>query len=190
MDDLQSQVTQILRECEGSGSAREQLLPLVYDQLRAIAQRRMSEERAGHTLQATALVHEVYVRLLGGEPVAWESRRHFFAVAAEAMRRVLIDHARKRGSQKRGGGKTPVPLNVVDLAAEAEPGDVLAVDEALTKLEAEDPRAAQIVQLRFFGGLSVEETAEVMGISERTVMREWSFARARLFQMLEPDGER
>jgi RNA polymerase sigma-70 factor (ECF subfamily) len=189
MDDLQTHVTQILQQCERTDSAREQLLPLVYDQLRAIAQRRMSEERSDHTLQATALVHEVYMKLVGGEGVAFESRRHFFAVAAEAMRRILIDHARKRDSQKRGGGKAALPLNVVDLAADADPADVLAVDEALTRLQSEDPRAAQIVQLRFFAGLSVEETAEVMGLSERTVMREWSFARARLFQMLDPGGE-
>src|SRR5690606_16745604 len=182
------EVTRILQQMDRRSDAADELLPLVYEQLRAIAQRRMREERAGHTLQATALVHEAFVKLVGGgsaaEQPGWESRAHFFRVAAEAMRRILIDHARKRKSAKRGGKATPIPLSVVDLAAEHDPAQILALSEALDTLEAEDARAAEVVKLRFFAGLSVEETAETMGISERTAMREWAFARARLFELL------
>lgn len=190
--DARDEVTRILQQIDRRADAAEELLPLVYDHLRAIAQRRMREERAGHTLQATALVHEAFVKLVGGAGGAgggadgpgWESRAHFFRVAAEAMRRILIDHARKRKSVKRGGGATPIPLSVVDLAAEHDPAQIMALDEALETLEAEDARAAEVVKLRFFAGLSVEETAEAMGISERTAMREWAFARARLYELL------
>jgi len=183
--DARDEVTRILRQIDHRADAAEELLPLVYEQLRAIAQRRMREERAGHTLQATALVHEAFVKLVGGgEGPGWESRAHFFRVAAEAMRRILIDHARKRKSVKRGGGATPIPLSVVDLAAEHDPAQILALNEALETLEAEDARAAEVVKLRFFAGLSVDETAEAMGISERTAMREWAFARARLYELL------
>jgi RNA polymerase sigma-70 factor, ECF subfamily len=183
--DPRDEVTRILRQIDHRADAAEELLPLVYEQLRAIAQRRMREERAGHTLQATALVHEAFCKLVGGgEGPGWESRAHFFRVAAEAMRRILIDHARKRKSAKRGGGAAPIPLSVVDLAAEHDPAQILALNEALETLEAEDARAAEVVKLRFFAGLSVEETAEAMGISERTAMREWAFARARLYELL------
>ncbi|MHC5028631.1 MAG: sigma-70 family RNA polymerase sigma factor [Planctomycetota bacterium] len=184
MSDPRTEVTRILNDMQERDDAAAELLPLVYDQLQAIAQQRMRQERAGHTLQATALVHEVYVRLIGDRQASWEGRGHFFRAAADAMRRVLIDHARKRNSQKRGGGKPSIPLSVVDLAVENDPAQILAMDEALTRLEAEDPRAAEVVQLRFFAGLSVDETCEAMGLSERTVMREWAFARARLFQFL------
>jgi RNA polymerase sigma factor (TIGR02999 family) len=183
--DPRDEVTRILRQIDHRADAAEELLPLVYEQLRAIAQRRMREERAGHTLQATALVHEAFVKLVGGgEGPGWESRAHFFRVAAEAMRRILIDHARKRKSVKRGGGATPIPLSVVDLAAEHDPAQIMALNEALETLESEDARAAEVVKLRFFAGLSVEETAEAIGISERTAMREWAFARARLYELL------
>ena len=188
-DELKDRVTRLLREFDQRDDAAETLLPLVYEQLRAIAQARMAGERDGHTLQATALVHEAYLRLVGGEDVAWESRAHFFAAAAQAMRRILIDHARKRGSAKRGGGRASVPMSVVDLAVESDPAQILALDEALTTLEADDPRAAEVVKLRFFGGLSAEETAELMGLSLRTVMREWAFARARLFEALDSGGD-
>ena len=183
--DPRDEVTRILRQIDRRSDAAEELLPLVYEQLRAIAQRRMREERASHTLQATALVHEAFVKLVGSaEQPGWESRAHFFSVAAEAMRRILIDHARKRKSVKRGGGAKPIPLSVVDLATEHDPAQILALNEALETLEAEDARAAEVVKLRFFAGLSVEETAETMGISERTAMREWAFARARLYELL------
>ena len=145
----------------------------------------MREERAAHTLQATALVHEAYVRLVGAEGIEWESRAHFFRVAAEAMRRILIDHARKKGAQKRGGGARGIPLTIASLADDADPADFLALHEAIQQLEQEDARAAEIVKLRFFAGLSVADTVRVLGLSERTVMREWAFARARLSQLLE-----
>jgi RNA polymerase sigma factor (TIGR02999 family) len=179
-----SDVTRILTEFADRPNAADELLPLVYNELRAIAQSRMREERAGHTLQATALVHEAYLRLIGGAEPAWESRAHFFRVAAEAMRRILIDHARKKKSAKRGGERKQAPLEAVDLAQEQDPDEVLALDEALRSLEKEDERAAEIVKFRFFAGLSVEETALALDVSERTVMREWAYARARLQQIL------
>jgi RNA polymerase sigma factor (TIGR02999 family) len=177
-------VTQILEQFGERDDASDVLLELVYEQLRAIAQKRMMEERANHTLQATALVHEAYMKLIGDREMGFASRAHFFGAAAEAMRRVLIDHARRRDSQKRGSGRAPAPLSVVDLAADNNPGEILALDEAITKLEDEDPRAAEVVRLRFFAGLGVDETAELMELSPRTVAREWSFARARLHQLL------
>jgi RNA polymerase sigma factor (TIGR02999 family) len=188
--ELQTQVTQILQEFDRRENASAELLPLVYDQLKAIAGARMRGERTGHTLQATALVHEAYLKLVGDREVSWQNRAHFFAAAAEAMRRILIDHARKRKSEKRGGGATRGPITVVDLAAESDPDQILALEEAMTRLQGEDPRAAQIVNLRFFAGLSVDETTEATGLSRRTVMREWAFARARLFELLEggPQG--
>lgn len=190
-DPLQTQVTRLLHDLDGSGEsdAAQELLGLVYDQLHAIARRRMGDERASHTLQATALVNEAYLKLIGGGQVSWASRGHFYAVAAEAMRRILIDHARRRDSRKRGGGRRGLPLSVVDLATEHDADGIEALHEALTTLEREDARAAQVVKLRFYAGLSADETADVMGISRRTVMREWAFARARLYELLEPDAE-
>lgn len=188
-DDASREVTEILRDLGQRPDAAEALLPLVYAQLRAIAQKRMAGERPGHTLEATALVHEAYMRLLGNQEIDWQSRGHFYGAAAEAMRRILIDHARKKGSQKRGGGRQPVAMNIVDLASEQDPADILALDEAITTLAGEDPRAAEVVRLRFYAGLSVEETAAALGVSERTVMREWSYARARLFQLLADDAD-
>lgn len=185
--DLQTQVTRILQEFDQREDASAELLPLVYEQLKAIAAARMRAERSGHTLQATALVHEAYLKLVGDREVSWQNRAHFFAAAAEAMRRILIDHARKRKSEKRGGGMARVPITVVDLATENDPDQILALEEALAQLEREDPRAAQIVNLRFFAGLSVEETVEATGLSKRTVMREWAFARTRLFELLGDD---
>ncbi len=187
-DGAPGDVTRLLRSVGDDGAARDRLLPLVYDELHRIAQGRMAGERAGHTLQATALVNEAYVRLVGVEEIDWNDRSHFFGIAAEAMRRVLIDHARKRASQKRGGGRGRLDLTVADLAADTEPETMIAVDEALTKLEAEDPQAATVVKLRFFAGLTAGEAARAMDVSERTVMREWAFARARLFELL--GGER
>jgi RNA polymerase sigma factor (TIGR02999 family) len=185
------QVTELLREAGMHDAARERLLTLVYDSLRRIAQERMKGERVGHTLEATALVHEAFLRLVGEERSGWESRGEFYGAAAQAMRRILIDHARKRRAEKRGGGRGRVPLSVVDLAAESDPEQVLALDEALRGLEQSDPRAASVVRLRFFAGLDVAETARVLGLSERTVMRDWAYARAVLFEQIEgeaPEG--
>lgn len=187
-------VTRILRDIGRDPDAANELLPIVYDQLRDIARRRMSGERPDHTLDATALVNEAFVRLIGSEPVTWEDRSHFYAAAAQAMRRILIDHARRRNADKRGGGKGRLPLDVVDLASSDDPALVLAIDEALNTLEHEDPRAASIVRLRFFAGLDVEEVARALDLSERTVLRDWAFARARLFELMsdsqpEPSGD-
>jgi RNA polymerase sigma factor (TIGR02999 family) len=180
-----SDVTRILHAIEdGDTGAAEALLPLVYDQLRRIAQQKMAKERPEHSLQATALVHEVYLRLVGEEDVKWVNRAHFFAAAAEAMRRILVESARSRGRIKRGGERKRVPLNVVDLAAENDPAEILALSDALDRLEKQDPRMAKLVMLRFFSGLSVEETASAMEMSPRTVKREWAMARAWLFREL------
>jgi len=168
----------------GRAQASEQLLPLVYEELLVIARQRLRDERAHHTLNATALVHEAYMRLVGDAAAGWENRAHFFGAAARAMRQVLIDYARKRGRAKRGGDQARIPLNVVDLAVEAPIEDVLAVDRAVEKLAAKDPRMAEVVQLRFYAGLSVEETAAALGMSERTVRREWSLARAWMMREL------
>lgn len=178
------EVTRLLGQIGTSPKAAEQLLPLVYEQLRAMAAKRMRQERKDHTLDATALVHEAYLRLVGTTEPSWQSRAHFFRVAAEAMRHLLIDHARRRAADKRGGGSKRVPLCVVDLATDIDPSSVLALDEAIQTLEREDARAAEVVRLRFFAGLSVQETAQILGLSDRSVLREWSFARTRLFQLL------
>ncbi len=179
-------LTRILREIgAGRAKASDELLPLVYDELRFLARQRLREERVNHTLNATALVHEAYLRLAGGDAVAWENRAHFFGAAARAMRRVLIDHARRRGRAKRGGEQRQIPLSVVDLMTDPVRDDVLAIDQAVEKLAARDPRMAEIVQLRFYAGLSVEETASALGLSDRTVRREWNLARAWLTRELE-----
>jgi RNA polymerase sigma factor (TIGR02999 family) len=182
-----NELTRILRDV-GAGRARasDELLPLVYEELLLIARQRLRDERVNHTLNATALVHEAYLRLAGDESAAWDSRAHFFGAAARAMRQVLIDYARRRGREKRIGGRRQLPLNVVDLAVESPLEDVLAVDDALEKLAKKDPHLADVVQLRFYAGLSLEETALALGISERTVRREWSLARA--WMMKELDG--
>ena len=164
--------------------ALEQLLPVVYDELRELAGARLRHERPDHSLQATALVHEAYIRLVGWEQQSWIDRAHFYRAAAEAMRRILIDHARGRARGKRGGGRVRVDLEDANLATWRDPDDVLALDEALHRLMEQDPRAAEIVQLRFFAGLSVEETAKALELSIRTVHREWKFARTWLFRAL------
>jgi RNA polymerase sigma factor (TIGR02999 family) len=176
-------ITRILQQ--GDLEARAELLPLVYGQLREIARQRMANERGSHTLQATALVHEAYLRLVGDRALPGPDRAGFYAAASEAMRRILIDHARRKKSVKRGGGATPLPLDVLDLAVHDDPIQILAFDEALGRLAAEDARAAEVVRLRFFAGLGVDETAEVLATSRRTVLREWAFARARLFELLQ-----
>jgi RNA polymerase sigma factor (TIGR02999 family) len=149
----------------------------------------MYQERRDHTLGATALVHEVYVRLLGSPPLYVRDRAGFFHAAAEAMRHVLIEHARKRGRQKRGGARRRIPLDFVDLAAEEQFDEFLAVDQALQRLEIEDAHAAEVVRLRFFAGLSVDEVADVLNSSPRSVAREWAFARAWLFRVLGESGD-
>ena len=189
-NDLRRTVTCILNDLQaGRREASDQLLPLVYDQLRAIAQQRMNEERAGHTLQATALVHEAYLRLVGDEDVAWTDRSHFYAAAVEAMRRILIDHARRRGAVKRGGDWRRAAVNVASLALDENLDSFLALDDAILRLEEQDPKAAQVVRLRFYAGLSIEDTARILEVSPRTVKREWTYARTWLLHHLENEDE-
>jgi RNA polymerase sigma factor (TIGR02999 family) len=178
MDD----VTRILSAIEqGDPKAAEQLLPLVYDQLRRLAARRLSQERPGQTLQATALVHEAFLRLVDADCARrWENRRHFFAAAAEAMRRILIENARRKRSARHGGGRARVDLDEADLVSRAEPDELLDLDDALAVLSGEDPDAAQLVRLRLFAGLSVEQAAEVLGVSRAGAYQQWTYARAWL----------
>jgi RNA polymerase sigma factor (TIGR02999 family) len=181
-----SDVTKLL-EAAASGDPRAagELLPLVYDELRKLATARLAEEKPGQTLQATALVHEAYIRLVGGDvPRDWNGRTHFFAAAAEAMRHVLVDNARRKLRAKRGGGRQRVELDDAVPAPADTPDHLLALDEALTRLAAQDPEAAGLVNLRYFGGLSIEEAADVLGISRASAYRHWTFARAWLLQEL------
>jgi RNA polymerase sigma factor (TIGR02999 family) len=179
------EITRLLAEAaSGDEAAAAELWPLVYSELRRIARYRMSRERGGGTMQPTALVHEAYLRLTGGGSPKLDSRAHFFAAAAEAMRRILIDQARRRGRQKRGAGVRPQPIESVQLAADEEPIELLALDDALRRLEQHDPERAQVVKLRFFAGLTERETAETLGISVRTASRLWTGARAWLHHEL------
>ncbi|MHC4217884.1 MAG: sigma-70 family RNA polymerase sigma factor [Planctomycetota bacterium] len=177
-------VTQLLDAVrDGDENAGDRLLPLLYDELRKLARRRMDQEPPGHTLQATALVHEAYLRLVGDDGAGWESRGHFFAAAAEAMRRILVERARRHGAQKRGAGARPVPLDDADLPVELDLGDSLdlvPLDEALHRLEEYDARKSEVVKLRFFAGLTIEQTAAALGVTSRTVNRDWIAARAWL----------
>ncbi len=181
-----SDVTQILSQIEqGDSSAAEQLLPLVYDELRRLAMARLTQEKPGQTLQATALVHDAYIRLVDvAKTQHWNSRVHFFGAAAEAMRRILINRARDKGRLKRGGSFQRVDLEQIELALDTPGEQLIALDEAIESLEAESPQCAQVVKLRFFAGLSIEETAAVMTISASTVKRHWGYARAWLFDAL------
>lgn len=174
----------VLEKHLGDAQSASELFPVIYEQLRQLARRRMAAERASHTFQPTELVHEVYLRLVGDAHVAWAGRTHFFCAAAEAMRRILIEHARKHGQAKRGGHLKRLPLSAVALMTEEHLPDLLAVDEAITRLEAMAPEVASVVRLRFYGGLSVDQTAEALGTSARTVKREWTYARATLWRML------
>jgi RNA polymerase sigma factor (TIGR02999 family) len=186
-----SEVTQILYAIEqGNPQAAEQLLPLVYDELRKLAAVRLAYEKPGQTLQATALVHEAYLRLIDvDEAQGWNSRGHFFAAAAEAMRRILVESARRKKCLKRGAGLSRIPLDDVVVECEVPQDELLALDEALTRLAKEDPEKAEVVQLRFFAGLSHEEAAQVMGISAVTVKRHWRYARAWLHKELQPGSD-
>jgi RNA polymerase sigma factor (TIGR02999 family) len=173
-------VTRILSAIEqGDPSAAKQLLPLVYEELRRLAARKMAEEAPGHTLQATALVHEAYIRLVDVEKAQhWDSRGHFYVAAAEAMRRILVESARRKGRRKHGGELHRAQLLEGDGAVNTRPDELLAVDEALARLAADDPQAAELVKLRYFAGLSVEESAKLLKISRATAFRHWTYARA------------
>ena len=174
-------VTHLLKEWSaGDQEALDRLLPLVYEELRRQATRYLRRERPGHTLQTTDLINEAYLRLVEAQDVPWQSRAHFFGVAANLMRRILVEHARRREADKRGGSLIRVPLDEASAATDETDVDLLAVDEALDRLALMDEQQARIVELRFFSGLSVEETAEVLGVSTKTVKRDWSAARAWL----------
>jgi RNA polymerase sigma factor (TIGR02999 family) len=181
-----TEVTRILSAIEqGDPHAADRLLPLVYDELRKLAAQRLAQERPGQTLDATALVHEAYLRLVDAkEEPHWNSRGHFFAAAAEAMRRILVDRAREKGRAKRGGGLRRLDVDLVALATAVTPDQLLAVDEALAKLAVDDPTAARIVQLRYFAGLTVEEAGRALAISTTTAYRRWNYARAWLYREL------
>src|SRR5262245_36693339 len=185
-----SDVTRILSAVEqGDPHAAEELLPLVYDELRRLAAQRLAGEGPGHTLQPTALVHEAYLKLVGpGPQPPWNGRGHFFAAAAEAMRRILIDHARRKHRARRGGGMRRVELEHLDdvelVGGGGDADDLLALDEALARLAAADPRLAELVQLRYFAGLTLEQAAELLGISRATADRHWAFARAWLYDAM------
>jgi RNA polymerase sigma factor (TIGR02999 family) len=178
-------VTDLLQAwSQGNEAALERLIPIVHLELRRLARRQMRRERDGHTLQTTALVNEVYVRLVDLSRVRWQDRTHFFAMSSRLMRRVLVDHARSRRYLKRGGGTVRVTLNPELALATGRGTDLVALDDALTELAKKDPRKSRVVELRFFGGLSVAETAETLGISEETVMRDWRMAKAWLHKEL------
>lgn len=182
-------VTRLLADwSKGDRSALEKLFPVVQSELRRIARYQMSHERPGHTLQATALVNEAYLKLAGQEPFEWHDRAHFYAVCAQVMRHILIDHARAHARDKRGGGAIQVSLSEVAVMGAEQAGDFVALDEALRALEVVDPQKGRIVELRYFAGLTIDETAEVLKISPRTVRREWRRAKAWLYRMISEGG--
>ena len=187
LEPSQLNITLLLEDCvNGKKNAVNELLPLVYNELKRISSKYLHEEYRNHTLQTTELVHEAYIKLVGGQEINWQNRGHFFGIAANSMRQILVDYARKRNSQKRGEGKTHLSLeNAGDIAFESE--DIIALDEAMKKLEAFDPDLSKVVELRFFAGLNVEETSKVLDRSASTVKREWSLARAWLFRELGKD---
>ena len=184
-DAFGTDITRLLHEWRGGDKAAlERLIPLVHGELHALASRYLSRERRDHTLQTTALVNEAYLKLAGQRNVDWQNRAHFFGIAAQLMRRILVDHARRDGRVKRGAGAPHVPIQDLDPpAAEAiDPADAVALDRALSRLEVMDPQQGRVVELRYFGGLTIEETAEVMGVSTATVKRDWAVARAWLYR--------
>jgi RNA polymerase sigma-70 factor (ECF subfamily) len=175
------QVTRLLKKWnDGDETALEQLMPLVHDELHRLAHRHMRQEGPGHILQTSALINEAYLRLFDQPQIRWENRAHFFGIAARLMRRILVDDARKRNSDKRGGSLIQIPLDEATGVVQEQAANVAALDEALQRLEKIDSRQGQIVELRFFGGLNIEQTAEVLKVSPGTVMRDWTFARAWL----------
>jgi RNA polymerase sigma factor (TIGR02999 family) len=184
-----NEVTRILNAIEhGDASAADQLLPLVYDELRKLAAQRLAQEKPGQTLQATALVHDVYLRLVGGDGhEQWNNRGHFFAAAAEAMRRILVESARRKRRIKRGGQHRRVDFDTIECRADSPDDDLLAINEALSRLEVADPGAAVLVKLRYFAGLTMPEVATTMGVSLRTAERNWTFARTWLKRELSRD---
>lgn len=181
-----SDVTRILEAIEqGQPKAADELLPLVYDELRKLAAHKMAHLPPGQTLQATALVHEAWLRLIGNEPVHWNSRGHFFSAAAEAMRRILIERARKKSARKHGGGLERVDLDQVDIALDTDDELLLLLNEALEEFQEKDPTAAELIKLRFFGGLPNHQAAQLLGVSERTAKRSWAYARAWLYHRMQ-----
>jgi RNA polymerase sigma factor (TIGR02999 family) len=186
-----SDVTQILNAIEqGDIRAADELLPLVYEELRLLAAQKMSQERPGQTLQATALVHEVYIRLVGEKAQDWKSRRHFFLAASEAMRRILVDNARRKKSQRRGGHRRRVDLDSLRVASKNTPDDLIELDEALAGLASQDPEVADLVKLRYFGGFTLEQAAKIKGVSRRTAGRYWNYARLWLYREMVKGDER
>jgi RNA polymerase sigma factor (TIGR02999 family) len=178
-----SDVTRILNAIEqGQAKAADELLPLVYQELRLLAAQKLSQERPGQTLQATALVHEAYIRLVGDVPQSWENRAHFFGAAAEAMRRILVENARRKQRLKRGGRRNRLTLEEAIVITKTRSTDLLALDEALARLEERDPEKAHLVKLRYFAGLTTSQAADVLHISVATAHRHWSYARSWLFQ--------
>jgi RNA polymerase sigma factor (TIGR02999 family) len=189
MPDTAGPITLLLhRWSEGDPNAFPALVELAYDDLRAIAHRRLAAVGGGQTLATTALVNEAYLRLVGRDDASWGSRAHFYAFASKAMRHILVDHARRTGAEKRGGDRTRIPLDEQLAPAANGQGDVLGVNEALDQLATRDPRMAQVVELRFFGGLTVPEVAEVLGMSVRTVEREWTRAKTYLLEVIDDHG--
>ncbi len=181
----ETDVTRLLARIEKKGGqAAEELLPIVYDELRRLAAHHLKQEHPGQTLQATALVHEVYLKLVGCENLRWSDHRHFFAVAAESMRRILIDRARRKRRLRHGGGRNRFEFDDADLTVDAPPDGLIDLDAALSKLAAEDASKAEIVKLKYFGGLTLEQAAEVLGLSRATASRYWTYAKAWLYAEL------
>ena len=188
-DELQHEVTQILHDwSDGDQQAPERLMPLVYDEMRRLARSFLARERGGHTLQPTALVNEAYLRLVDQTRVNWQNRAHFYSIASSMMRRVLIDHARAHATEKRGGTAIHLSLEDVQVPLEQRAASFVALDEALKKLEQMDERKCKVVEMRFFGGLSDEEIAQVLGVTTRTVLRDWKKARLWLYRELSQNG--
>jgi len=186
--EAQGEVTRLLiASAEGDAGALDALFPIIYEELRGVAHQRLRHERPGHTLNTTALVHEAYLKLVNLDQIQYQGRAHFFAVAAQAMRNILVTYATRRKAQKRGGGQEALPLDEVVVMSEQQAEDILALDEALAHLKTLNERQHQVVECRFFGGLSIEETAQVLAVSPATVKRDWNLARAWLNRELKSD---